>query len=254
MVKAILVSAALAAASIASVAQAASLKQDPLFGCDFAGATSGPLGLGAPAEDGTISSDTIPAGFVAGRTGKSRITGTSKNSALSTTRPNGDAVSSQDFEFVNCTQSLMDRGYELNVPQSFAALSTDEVTYTYSWGILRSADSEKYSLSPKVAQDSKGRLDGVPLLHTKVASTKPEYRTFIMAQPASDDPDATPIGFLEYYPFAGTADAPKAGQFFAADDKWGSVSVSTNFTKYEGTTFLTLGVIPAPEEETPAST
>lgn len=85
MVKAFIVSAALAAASIASVAQAASLKQDPLFGCVLQ--ASGTLGLGSPDDAGAIAEGAVPVGFVAGRTGTSKITGKSKSSVLSTTRP-----------------------------------------------------------------------------------------------------------------------------------------------------------------------
>lgn len=145
---------------------------------------------------------------------------------------------------MNCTQSLLDRGYKLNVPKSFDALNAEGLEYVYSWGILRNEESQKYSLSPKSPQDKKGRLDGAPLLHTKVADTDVAYRTFILAT-ADDGANS----FLEYYPFAGTADAPKAGQFYAASDKFGSVSVATNFTAHAGTTFLTLGDIPAAEEE-----
>ncbi|PWN21631.1 hypothetical protein BCV69DRAFT_298632 [Microstroma glucosiphilum] len=228
MVNALVFSAALAAASIATVAQAASLKQDPLFGC--VSQASGTLSLGTPDD-----SDAIPAGFVAGRTGKSRITGTSGNSVLSTTRTNGDAVSAQDFEFLNCTQSLIDRGYALRVPNSFANLTTEDTTFTYSWGVLRSSGSTQHSLSSKTAQDSNGRLDGAALLNTKVSETPVEYRTFIMATIDNSTPK-----FLEYYPFAGTKKAPKAGVFYPIDDKWGTVGIATNMTKHDGSAYLTL--------------
>lgn len=75
MVKGFIASAALAAASIASVAQAASLKQDPLIGCEYY-------------RDGYLSLDSVtPLGFVAGHTEKSLVTGKKDNSVLDSTRP-----------------------------------------------------------------------------------------------------------------------------------------------------------------------
>lgn len=242
MVNALILSAAFAAASVASVAQAASLKQNPLYGCELQ--TTGVLALGTPDDSGAITG-AVPVGFVAGRTGKSSITGKSKNSALSTTRNNGVTIGEQQFEFLNCTQSLLDRGFDLNVPKSLSSLSTDGLTFDYSWGILRHNGSENYSLSPKFAQNSKGQLDNAPLLHTKVADTAVQYRTFILATA-----DGGANSFLEYYPFAGTKKAPKAGKFYQADDKFGSVSVATNFTSHAGTTFLTIGAAaPAEDDE-----
>lgn len=241
MVNALLVSAAFAAASIASVAQAASLKQDPLYGCELQ--TTGVLALGSADDAGAITG-AVPVGFVAGRTGKSSITGKSKSSALSTTRNNGVAIDEQQFEFLNCTQSLIDRGYNLYVPKSLSDLSDDGLTYDYSWGIVRHSGSDNYSLSPKFAQNSNGKLDAAPLLHTRVSETPVQYRTFVLATA-----DGGANSFLEYYPFAGTKKAPKAGKFYAASDKFGSVSVATNFTSHAGTTFLTIGAATVDDTE-----
>jgi hypothetical protein len=77
MVKGFIASAALAAASIASVAQAATLKQNPLFGCTRS--TYGLLYLGADSD--------VNLGFVAGHTEKSLVTGKKDNSVLDTFRP-----------------------------------------------------------------------------------------------------------------------------------------------------------------------
>lgn len=165
------------------------------------------------------------------------------SSALFLDNHSGETVSAQTFEFLNCTKSLIDRGYTLNVPKSFANLTAEDSTYTYSWGILRSNSSAQHSLAPKIAQDKKGKLEGVPLLNSKISETHVEYRTFIMATIDDSAPK-----FLEYYPFAGTKDAPKAGVFFPADDKWGTVSISTNATKHSDSAFLTLGALDESED------
>ncbi|PWN21630.1 hypothetical protein BCV69DRAFT_176460 [Microstroma glucosiphilum] len=234
MVKAIIVSAALAAASIASVAQAASLKQNPLFGCE--GMNSGLLTLGADADENL--------GFVAGHTEKSLITGKKSNAVLDSKRPSGKPISPQYFEFLNCTQSLTDEGYELSVPKNMIDLETEiGADFTYAWGVIVPEDEEDrdsyYSpnvLSIRSKADSKGRLDAVRLLETKVSDTPIEARTFVSAYD-----EQSGLSYLEFYPFVGSGNSTKSGFFYTAGNKYGSIDVSTNHTAHANSTFLVLG-------------
>lgn len=144
----------------------------------------------------------------------------------------GQPVTAGNFEFLNCTRSLIDRGYKLNVPKNFQNLDGD---YTYTWGMLRNAKSKLHVLSTREAPNSKGQVDAQRLIDARYAELPVEARTFILA---TADNGAT--SYLEFYPFAGSKAAPKSGVVYTADNKYGSVAVSTNHSKHRGSTFLHL--------------
>jgi hypothetical protein len=145
---------------------------------------------------------------------------------------------------LNCTQSLIDRGYSLNVPANMVKLATTLGSdLTYLWGLVQperydddyDGDYLPYTLSVRSKADAKGRLDGVRLLETKVADTPVEARTFVAAYDS-----ATGNSYLDFYPFAGKDDKPKSGVFYTASNKYGSIAVSTNHTAHADSNFLVM--------------
>lgn len=155
----------------------------------------------------------------------------------------GSAVDAQYFELLNCTQSLKDRGYKLDVPQNLLDLATQlNTTLTYTWGPIQPERGRNYfgdrqfysyALSVRSKPDDKGRLDNVRLLETKVADTPIEARTFVGAYDSNKG-----ITYLDFYPFAGSGNSTKSGVFYAAGNKYGSIDVSTKHATHANSTFL----------------